>query len=59
MRKSLNILKTWSIIFFIVLIDIYIERYTGSNIFGLGKIEIDGISQDHGPRVTSFLEMNQ
>ena len=53
-EKSLNILKTWSIIFFIVLIDIYIERYTGSNIFGLGKIEIDGISQDHGPRVTSF-----
>ena len=34
-EKSLNILKTWSIIFFIVLIDIYIERYTGSNIFGL------------------------
>ena len=53
-EKSLNILKTWSIIFFIVLIDIYIERYTGSNIFGLGKIEIDGITQNHGPRVTSF-----
>ena len=53
-EKSLNILKTWSIIFFIVLIDIYIERFTGSNIFGFGKIEIDGISQEHGPRVTSF-----
>ena len=53
-EKSLNILKTWSIIFFIVLIDIYIERFTGSNIFGFGKIEINGISQDHGPRVTSF-----
>ena len=53
-EKSSNVLKIWSIIFFIVLIDIYIERFTGSNIFGFGKIEIDGISQEHGPRVTSF-----
>ena len=53
-EKSSNVFKTWSIIFFIVLIDIYIERYTGSNIFGLGKIEINGISQEHGPRVTGF-----
>ena len=53
-EKSSNVLKIWSIIFFIVLIDIYIERYTGSNIFGLGKIEINGIRQEHGPRVTSF-----
>ena len=53
-EKSSNVLKIWSIIFFIVLIDIYIERYTGSNIFGLGKIEINGVRQEHGPRVTSF-----
>ena len=53
-EKSFNVLKIWSIIFFIVLIDIYIERFTGSNIFGLGKNEINGVSQPHGPRVTSF-----
>ena len=53
-EKSSNVLKVWSIVFFIILIDIYIERLTGSNIFGLGKIEINGIPQEHGPRVTSF-----
>ena len=53
-KNNLDFLKTWSIIFFIVLIDIYIERYSGSNIFGFGKIEIDGVPQPHGDRVTSF-----
>ena len=41
-------------IFFIVLIDIYIERFTGSNIFGFGKLEINGVIQPHGDRVISF-----
>ena len=53
-KNNLDFLKTWSIIFFIVLIDIYIERFSGSNIFGFGKIEIDGVPQPHGDRVTSF-----
>ena len=53
-RKSSNTFKIWTIIFFIVLIDIYIERFTGSNIFGFGKIEIDGVPQPHGARVVSF-----
>ena len=53
-KKNLNILKTWTIIFFIVLIDTYIERFTGSNIFGFGKLEIDGVPQPNGDRVMSF-----
>ena len=53
-EKSSNAFKIWTIIFFIVLVDIYIERFTGSNIFGFGKIEIDGVPQPHGARVVSF-----
>ena len=53
-EKNINILKIWSTVFFVVLVDIYIERFTGSNIFGFGKIEIDGVPQPHGVRVVSF-----
>ena len=53
-EKSSNALKIWTIIFFVVLVDIYIERFTGSNIFGFGRIEIDGVPQPHGSRVVSF-----
>lgn len=54
-EKNNNIFKIWTTIFFIVLIDVYIERFTGSNILGFGKIldEDGGIIQD-GPRVVSF-----
>ena len=48
-EKNLNIFKIWTIICFIVLIDIYIERFTGSNILGFGKLD-----QPHGDRVKSF-----
>ena len=53
-EKSSNTFKFWTLIFFVVLVDIYIERFTGSNIFGFGKIEIDGVPQPHGVRVVSF-----
>ncbi len=53
-EKSSNVFRIWTIIFFIVLVDIYVERFTGSNIFGFGKIEIDGVPQPHGARVVSF-----
>ena len=53
-EKNLNILKIWTTIFFIVLLDTYIERFTGSNIFGFGKLEIDGVPQPGGDRVMSF-----
>ncbi len=53
-KKNSSIFKIWTTIFFIVLVDIYIERFTGSNILGFGKIEINGIPQPHGERVISF-----
>ena len=53
-EKNSNILKIWTIVFFIVLVDVYIERFTGSNIFGFGKLEIDGVPQPHADRVISF-----
>ncbi len=53
-EKSLNILKIWTLVFFIVLIDIYIERFTGSNILGFSySLIADGI-QTRGYRVVSF-----
>jgi len=56
-EKNFNILKVWTIIFFVVLIDIYIERFTGSNILGFGGME-DGF-QSRGYRVVSFFKTEQ
>ena len=53
-EKKFNILKIWTTIFFIVLMDVYIERFTGSNILGFGRSEIDGIPQLDPDRVISF-----
>ena len=32
------------------------ERITGSNLFGFGKTQIDGVLQPHGMRIVSFLK---
>ena len=53
-EKNSNIFKIWTTIFFVVLIDVYIERFTGSNIFGFGKLEINGVPQPYADRVISF-----
>ena len=53
-KKNFNTLKIWAAIFFIVLVDVYIERFTGSNIFGFGKLEINGVPQPYANRVISF-----
>ena len=57
--KSVNkkyLFKFWTLVFLLVIIDIYIERFTGSNLLGYGKIQIDGVLQPHGPRVVSFFK---
>ncbi len=56
-EKNFNIFKVWTIIFFVVLIDIYIERFTGSNILGFGGME--GDFQSRGYRVVSFFKTEQ
>ena len=50
-KKNSNIFKFWTTIFFVVLIDVYIERFTGSNILGFGKLEINGVPQPYAHRV--------
>ena len=55
-EKNSNILKIWTLIFFIVLADVYIERFSGSNILGFGKEEVNGIPQPYGERVISFFK---
>ncbi len=53
-EKNLNILKIWTIVFFVVLVDVYIERLTGSNILGFGGMQ-EGF-QSRGYRVVSFFK---
>ena len=36
--------------------DVYLERFTGTNIFGWGAQEIDGIPQPNGSRIVSFFK---
>jgi hypothetical protein len=55
--KSLNkVFKIWTIIILIIAIDVFIERITGTNIFGYGAIEINGVPQPDGRRVMSFFK---
>ena len=46
-------------IFLIFVIDVYVERFSGTNIFGWGAEEINNIKQPNGLRVVSFLKMSQ
>ena len=43
-------------IFVIFLLDVNLERFSGTNIFGWGAQEIDGVIQPDGPRVVSFFK---
>ena len=54
--KSSKIFTFWSIVFAVFIFDVYFERYTGANILGYGKLEIDGINQPDGNRVVSFFK---
>lgn len=51
-----KVFKFWLFILFIFLFDVYFERFSGSNILGYGKIEIDGVVQPNGDRVMSFFK---
>tara|TARA_B100000963_G_C22571250_1_gene646201 strand:+ start:200 stop:1471 length:1272 start_codon:yes stop_codon:yes gene_type:complete len=45
------IFRFWSVIFLIFVTDVYIERFTGSNLLGYGALD-----ERHGPRVVSFFK---
>ena len=55
-KNSKNIFKAWTIVLVILIFDIYVERITGSNLFGFGKTQIDGVLQPHGMRIVSFFK---
>ena len=52
-KKLLNI---WTIILSIFIIDIFIEYFFGSNIFGWGAVSINGVPQPDGTRIVSFFK---
>ena len=49
--KSKKIFRWWFFILFIFTLDVYVEFFTGSNIFGFGDIE-----GEFGPRIVSFFK---
>ena len=49
-----KVIFAWSIILLIVVFDVYVERFTGTNVLGFGAMYIDGIEQPNGKRVVSF-----
>ena len=51
-----KVFNFWLLILLIFIFDVYFERFSGSNIFGFGKIEIDGVMQPDGYRVVSFFK---
>lgn len=51
-----NFFSIWMVVILLVIIDVFIEFSTGSNIFGWGAIEIDGVLQPNGKRVVSFFK---
>lgn len=55
-EKVKEIFKFWTIVFLIFLIDVYIEYFFGSNLFGWGAKEINGVTQIHADRIMSFFK---
>ena len=51
-----NFLNFWTIVLIIFVIDVFIEFFIGTNIFGWGAREIDGVPQPNGRRVVSFFK---
>ncbi len=51
-----NFLNYWTIILIIFVIDVFVEFFIGTNIFGWGAREIDGVPQPNGRRVVSFFK---
>ena len=55
-EKLKVLLRFWSIFFLIFLIDVFIEYFFGSNLFGWGAKEINGVPQIHADRIVSFFK---
>ena len=63
--KNLRAFYFWTVIFLVFIFDVYFEKIVGTNIFGWGGENMDGIPQAgsaigfDGNRIVSFLRMNQ
>ena len=55
-EKNNKFLNYWTIIILIFIGDIFLERYSGTNLFGWGANEINGVPQVYGDRVLSFFK---
>ena len=55
-EKKTNLFNYWTLIFIVFVFDVYLERFSGSNIFGRGAKEIDGILQADYKRIVSFFK---
>ena len=55
-RSNIKIFYIWIIIFILFIIDVYVERFLGSNVLGWGAEEINNIKQPNGLRVVSFFK---
>ena len=42
-QNNLKIFNFWTFLIFIIVLDVYVERFTGTNVFGWGAEEINGI----------------
>ena len=55
-EKKTNLFNFWTLVFIIFVFDVYFERFSGSNIFGWGAKEINGIPQPDFNRIVSFFK---
>ena len=55
-RSNIKNFYIWIIIFILFIIDVYVERFLGSNILGWGAEEINGVFQPYGSRIMSFFK---
>lgn len=55
-QNKKNFLKFWTIIFIILVFDVFLEKYSGSNLFGWGAYEKNGVTQIYAERVVSFFK---
>ena len=54
--KEKKFFNFWTLLISIVILDIYIEFFLGSNTFGWGSRFIDGVEQPNGRRIVSFFK---
>ena len=55
-NTNLSIFKIWMIVFTLLVLDVYLERFTGTNMLGWGVSEINGVKQPDGLRIQSFFK---